>query len=151
MKIYLRTQITQYEEDKKEEANMRCSLLHGSWDQILQRRLSVRLLLPDRNRQSMGLWYWELTRHPDPAVLPVGTLHSHYNDVIMGMMASQITSLKIVFSAVYSDADQRKHQSSVSLAFVQGIHRGPLNSPHKWPVTRNVSVWWRHHALNDSE
>ena len=36
------------------------------------------------------------------------------------------------------DADQRKHQSSASLAFVQGIHRGPVNSPHKWPVTRKM-------------
>ena len=51
---------------------------------------------------------------------------------------SQITSLTIVFSTVYSDADQRKHQSSVSLAFVRGIHRGPVNSPHKWPVTRKM-------------
>ena len=49
--------------------------------------------------------------------------------------ASQITSLTIVYSTVYADADQRKHQSSTSLAFVRGIHRGPVNSPHKWPVT----------------
>ena len=41
MKNYLQTQITLYEEDKKEEASMRCSLLHGSWDQILQRCPSV--------------------------------------------------------------------------------------------------------------
>ena len=53
----------------------------------------------------------------------------------MGAIAPQITSLTIVYSAVYSDADQRKHQSSASLAFVRGIHRGPVNSPHKWPVT----------------
>ena len=59
----------------------------------------------------------------------------HYNDVIMGAIASQITSLMIVYSTVYSDADQIKHQSSASLAFVRGIHRGPVNSPHKWPVT----------------
>ena len=121
MKIYLRIQITLYEEDKK-EAIMQCSLLHDSWDQILQRRPSVCpsicLLLPDRNGQSMGLWYWELMSHPDPAVLSVGTLHFHYNDVIMGMIASQITSLMIVFSTAYSDTDQRKHQSSASLAFV---------------------------------
>ena len=58
----------------------------------------------------------------------------HYNDVIMGTIASQVTSLTIVYSTVYSDADQRKHQSSASLAFVQGIHRWPVNSPHKWPV-----------------
>ena len=62
----------------------------------------------------------------------------HYCDVIMGAVASQITSLMIVYSTVYSDADQRKHQSSASLAFVWGIHLGPVNSPHKWPVTRKM-------------
>ena len=76
----------------------------------------------------------------------------------MGAIAPQITSLKIVFSTVYSDADQRKHQSSASLAFVRGIHRGPANSPRKWPVTRKMlpfadvimeiaihgSILWRH-------
>ena len=62
----------------------------------------------------------------------------HYGDVTMGAIASQITSLTIVYSTVYSDADQRKHQSSASLAFEWGIHRGPVNSPHKWPVTRKM-------------
>ena len=62
----------------------------------------------------------------------------HYNDVIMGAMASQITSLMIVYSAVYSDADQRKYQSSASLAFVRWIHQSTVNSPHKWPVTRKM-------------
>ena len=62
----------------------------------------------------------------------------HYNDVIMGTIASQITSLTIVYSILYSDADPRKHQSSASLAFVRGIHRGPVNSPRKWPVTRKM-------------
>ena len=56
----------------------------------------------------------------------------------MDTIPSQITSLTIVCSIVYSDADQRKHQSSASLAFVRGIHRGPVNSPHKWPVTRKM-------------
>ena len=56
----------------------------------------------------------------------------------MGAIASQITSLTIVYSTVYPDADQRKHQSSASLAFVRGIHRGPVNSPHKWSVTRKM-------------
>ena len=41
----------------------------------------------------------------------------------------------IAYSMVYPGADQRKHQSSASMAFVLGIHRGPVNSPHKWPVT----------------
>ena len=56
----------------------------------------------------------------------------------MGATASQTTSLSIVYSTVYSDVDQRKHQRSASLAFVWGIHRGPVNSPHKWPVTRKM-------------
>ena len=63
----------------------------------------------------------------------------HYGDVIMGTMASKIiTSLVIVYSTVYSGADQRKQQSSASLVFVRGIHRGPMNSPHKWPVKRKM-------------
>ena len=56
----------------------------------------------------------------------------------MGAIASQITSLTIVYSAVYSGADQSKYQSSASLAFVWGIYRGPVNSPHKWSVTRKM-------------
>ena len=56
----------------------------------------------------------------------------------MGATASQITSLTIVYSTVYSDADQRKHQSSKSLAFVRGIHRWLVNSPHKGPVKQKM-------------
>ena len=52
----------------------------------------------------------------------------------MSTMASQITSLTIVYSTVYSRADQRKHQSFASLTFV----RWPVNSPHKEPVTRKM-------------
>ena len=68
---------------------------------------------------------------------------SHYNGVIMGAMASQITSITIVYSAVYLDADHRKHQNSASLAFVTG----------EFPAQRAsnaeiVSIWWRHHAYN---
>ena len=58
----------------------------------------------------------------------------HYGDVIMGAIASQITSLTIV----YSDPDQRKHHSSASLVFVLGIHQLPVNSPPKGPVTRKM-------------
>ena len=64
--------------------------------------------------------------------------HCHYHDVIMSAMASQITSLMIVYSAVYSGADQRKHQNSTSIAFVWDIHRLPVNSPHTGPVTQKV-------------
>ena len=68
----------------------------------------------------------------------VSSCDYHYCDVIMGTAASQITSLTIVYTTVYSDADQSKHQSSASLAFVWGIHRSPVNSPHKWPVPRKM-------------
>ena len=61
----------------------------------------------------------------------------NYNDVTMGVMASQITNVSIVYLSV-SSADQRKHQMSASLAFVRGIHRSPVNSPHKGPVTRKM-------------
>ena len=62
----------------------------------------------------------------------------HYNDVIMSPSASQITNFTIVYSTIYSGADHRKHQSSESMAFVRGINRWPVNSPHKWPVTRKM-------------
>ena len=62
----------------------------------------------------------------------------HYNDFIMSAMASQINSLTIVYSTVYSGVDQRKHQSSASLAFVRGIHWWPVNSPHEGPITRKM-------------
>ena len=71
----------------------------------------------------------------------------HYSDVIMTAIASQVSSLTIVYSIAYSDTDQRKHQSSVSLASVRAIHRWPVNSPHKRPVKRkmfqfdNVIMW----------
>ena len=63
---------------------------------------------------------------------------SHYSDIILGTMASQITRLKIVCWTVYSGADQRKHQCSAPPAFVWGIHWWPVNSPHKGPVTRKM-------------
>ena len=66
------------------------------------------------------------------------TFINHYTDVTMTMMASQITSLTVVYSTVYLDADHRKHQSSASLAFVWGNSPGPVNSPHKGPVTRKM-------------
>ena len=90
-----------------------------------------------------------------------------YIHYIMRAIASQITSLTIVYSTVYSDADQRKHQSSASLAFVWGIHRWPVNfsqAARHWPlcgeftgtgefpaqmasIAENVSIWWSHHEI----
>ena len=67
-----------------------------------------------------------------------GYIIRHYHEVMMGAMASYITSLMIVYSTVHSGADQTKHQSSASLAFVREIHRWPVNSPHKGPVTQKM-------------
>ena len=74
---------------------------------------------------------------PSLSSLSVST-KSHYNDVIMSVMASEITSITNFYSTVYSGTYERKHQSSASPAFVVGIHRWPVNSPHKGPVTRKM-------------
>ena len=71
----------------------------------------------------------------------------HYNDVVMGEIAFQITSLTIVFSTVYLNTYQRKHQSSDSLAFVRGIHRAFEFPAQMTTNAENVSIWWRHQAL----
>ena len=94
----------------------------------------------------INIWWYMHVFHIPCAVYPVLHVHSHFHhsDVIMGTMASHITSLTILYSTVYSGAYQRKHQSSASLAFVRGIHRWPVNSPHTGPVTRKI--WWRHHV-----
>ena len=57
---------------------------------------------------------------------------------MMRAMAYQITGFSIVYSTVCLGADQRKHQSSASLAFVRGIHRWPVDSPHKGQVTQKL-------------
>ena len=85
-------------------------------------------------------------KHPDTYKRFYSEWTQHYSDIIMGAITSQITSITNVYSTDYSDAGQRKHQSSASLAFVWAIHRFPVNSPHKWSVTREiVSIWWRDH------
>ena len=125
------------------------STLYGQQYQhdILYKHWSCLWILPavcftERDQQNqyliydIDIWlhshnYWDVIIHPILTEV-------HYSDVIMGTMASQITSLTIVYSTVYSGADQIKHQSSASLAFVRGIHRWWVNSPHKWPVTRKM-------------
>ena len=84
---------------------------------------------------------WSIHQYCVCTCLCTGFCNQHYNDVIMSAMASHITGLTIVYSIVYSGADQRKYQNSASLAFVRGIHRWPVNSPHKGPVTRKMSSW----------
>ena len=70
--------------------------------------------------------------------------HQHYSDVTVSAMTSQITGVSIIFSTVCSCADQRKHQSSASLAFVRGIHQSPVDSPDKGQQRGFISIWWRH-------
>ena len=81
--------------------------------------------------------------HPAAPKVIITTIH--YSDVIMGAMASEITGVSIVYWTICSDADQGKLQSSASLAFLSGIHRWPVNSPHKGPVT-----WKCFHLMTSS-
>ena len=86
-------------------------------------------------------------------LLPCNRIAKHCSDVIMGAMVSQITSLTVVYSAVYSGADQRKHQSSASLAFVRGFHWSPVTGEFPAQMATNadnVSIWWRHHVSSTS-
>ena len=56
--------------------------------------------------------------------------------VNISLWPHQMETFSALLLTVCSDADQRKHQSSASLAFVRGIHRLPVDSLHKGPVTR---------------
>ena len=119
-------------------------------------------------KQIKGRYQWTFARgikqwlvdHPHKGPVMQNAFPKHCNDAIMSAMASQITGVSIVYSTVCSGEDQGKHRSSASLAFVRGIHRwpvnspSPVNSPHKWPVTRkmfpfdDVIMRWRQHECN---
>ena len=71
------------------------------------------------------------------SLYPTIQLH-HYSEVIMSPVAPKITNLTIIYSTVYSGADHRKHQSSVSLGLAQRIHRWPVNSLHKGQATWKI-------------
>ena len=94
-------------------------------------KLSV-IICADDNARNLQL-------HLDiSAVFVIHFTKSHYSDVIMRAMASQITGVSILCSAFCSGAYKKKHQRSASLAFVRGIHRWPVDSPRKGPVTRKI-------------
>ena len=138
-------------------AYLRCS----NYSFILHLTLGFNILRKDNCKQRreifcFGIWcviYWKF----------YGAYNNtpHYDDIIMSAVASQITSLTIVYSTVYSGADQGKHQSSAWLAFVRVIHRGLHRGPAQTASDAdNVSIWWRHndfimwdvfrtHALNN--
>ena len=122
------------------------SIRHDS-KSLLNRYLKEKNAYFLRSHHSVCWWPRNARRYSDnhaPAFF-----RAHYSDVIMTAMTSQITSLTVVHSIVYSDADQRKHQSSALLAFVWGIHRWPVNSPHKGSV--NVPIWWRHYMIGQRQ
>ena len=100
----------------------------------------TRNLVVDYN---LVLWWLKLGWYQSIALLlHWGIVMSYrYSDVIMSAMASQITSLMIVYSTVYSGTDQRKHRSSATLAFMRGIHRKRASN------AENISIWWRHHDI----
>ena len=84
------------------------------------------------------VWFYKLIHGPQKQILVFFFWDFCWNLDIRGAIASQITSITIVCSTIYLDAEQRKHQSSASLAFVRGIHRWSVNSLHKWPATRKI-------------
>ena len=98
-----------------------------SFDVYFDLRLNKRL-----SKQPWSWWFetlsWSLWRQ-------CNELKLHYNDVILSAMTFQITGVSIVCSIVCSGADQRKHKSSASLAFVRGIHWWPVSSPNTCPIT----------------
>ena len=107
-----------------------------NWNWLIN--LGIRLFVLTLYDYFWKCWYMAIRLFNFMIAVNLNQIIDHYSDVIMGTMASQITSLTVVYSIVCSDADQRKHQSSASLAFVLGIHRRPVNSPHKRPVTRKM-------------
>ena len=108
-------------------------------------RLNIEILYQGRDSHSKDLYIGNIHTWKDSLynetgrwwciyMVIAGLAITHYSVVIMSAMTSQITDVSIVSSTVGSGADQRKHQSSVPLAFVRRIHRWPVDSPHKGPV-----------------
>ena len=114
-----------------------------SFDVFFDLRLNKRL-----SKQSRRWWFetqsYSLWRHGKAT--SAASTAEHYIDVIMTTMASQITSLTVVYSTVYSDADQRKHQKLCVTGLCVGNSPGPVSSPaQRASYAENVSIWWRHH------
>ena len=78
-----------------------------------------------------GIWKGKVKR-------PEWTNNKHHSDVIMGTMASQITSLTIVYNNRLERRRSKKTSKLRVTGLCEGIHRWPVNSPHKGPVTRKM-------------
>ena len=132
---------------------------HNSWDVLYIIHCYAPLIWITAILSSFSHCGYSLTRfisrspslqllYENNLVIIITDYQSHYNDVTISAMASQITSLTIVCSVVNSGTDQRKYQSSAWLAFCKG------NSPvtGEFPAqsasnAENISIWWRHHAI----
>ena len=101
---------------------------HRCWNLNLQTFMPI--IFIDTCAQNIKMPIYKILSKTSP--------NNHYSDVIISVVASQITSVSSVCSAVCSSVDQRKHQSSASLALVRGIYRWRVDSPHKEPVTRKI-------------
>ena len=91
----------------------------------------------------LGNGWWDQFHHQQPLVYCFGkiSVRYHHSDVIMSVMASQITDVLFV----YSRANQRKHQSSASPALWREL-TSPVNSPAQMASNAEIiSIWWRHH------
>ena len=104
-----------------------CLSFPRSWDAANQ-----------ENFVKMTIFLYQWTMTTNSLLYPVNSEMDHYSDVMMSAMATEITGVLIVCSAVCSGVDQRKYQSSMTLAFMRAIHQRPVDSPHKWPVTRKM-------------
>ena len=100
----------------REDFNYLCHLSVKIWSKI-----QIYFMFPRINSARLGLIY------------PLQWRHNGCDAI-----ASQITGVSIVCSVVCSDAEHRHYQSSVSLAFMRMIHRWPVDSPRKGPVTRKM-------------
>ena len=94
---------------------------------------------PSQKASDVELWLF-ISYQPDYAVSQTVEMLVTWDGVTsskgINSHGKMTLTCAVIFSTVYSEVDQRKHQGSASLAFVWGIHRGLVNSPHKWPVTR---------------
>ena len=122
-------------------------LMTVSYPRVLTFWMLMNYVIKGYHKNDESLLMYNLIPRPDGWSW-LDTVGIHYNDVIMGAIASQITSLTIVYSTVYSDADQRKHQGSASLAFCAG--NSPATGEFPAQMASNaekVSIWWRHHVI----
>ena len=112
--------------------------IYTIWSNVESVNISRSLISLLTNQQHYDMLWWDLFNFYCYTTLFLSFVLLYYSDVIMGAMASQINSLTVAYSTVYSGADQRNIQSPASLTFVRDIYRLPVDSPHKGPVTREV-------------